>query len=93
MELPKCVRVCQGRTCSKMGAVDVLEAFRVRPVAGFAIAGCSCLGQCGNGPMVVILPEQVWYDRVGVAEVPVLIERHLQAGQPVAAMLYRKFHP
>jgi (2Fe-2S) ferredoxin len=51
-----------------------------------------CLGQCGNGPMVLVLPDLVWYCGVKPSEVPQVIEQHLCDGKPVSAMLYRRFH-
>lgn len=90
---PKCVRVCQNRSCRKQGSAKVLAAFASHPVAGVTVMGSSCLGQCGNGPMVIVLPDQIWYSRVQPVEVPTVVKRHLQAGQPVAAMLYPQFHP
>ncbi|MBN3884678.1 MAG: (2Fe-2S) ferredoxin domain-containing protein [Nostoc sp. JL34] len=50
---PKCVRVCQNRTCKKQGAVKVLAAFIALPIPGVTVTASSCLGQCGNGPMVI----------------------------------------
>lgn len=90
---PRCVMVCQNRTCRKQGAQKVLAAFQSHPVAGVTIEGSSCLGQCGNGPMVRVMPDQVWYSRVQPSEVPALVERHLRGGHPVVAMLYARFHP
>ena len=84
--------VCQNRTCCKQGARKVLAAFQAHPVTDVAIISSSCLGQCGNGPMVLVTPEQVWYCRVQSSEVPALVERHLIGGHPVAAMLYPRFH-
>lgn len=84
----RCVMVCQNRTCRKQGAAKVLAAFQSHLVAEVTVKGSSCLGQCGNGPMVIVLPDQVWYSRVQPAEVPAVVERHLQGGCPVAAMLY-----
>ena len=84
----RCVMVCQNRTCRKQGAAKVLAAFQSHPVTGVTVQVSSCLGQCGNGPMVIVLPEQVWYSRVQPAEVPAVVKRHLQGGCPVAAMLY-----
>jgi (2Fe-2S) ferredoxin len=43
--------------------------------------------------MVLVQPEEVWYSGVRPDEVPAIVERHLQGGEPVKAMLYRKFHP
>lgn len=50
------------------------------------------MGQCGNGPMIRVLPEDVWYHQVRPDEVPAIIQRHLIGGQPVQAMLYPGFH-
>lgn len=89
---PKSVLVCQNRSCSKQGAGKVLAAFQAY-ASDVTVAGSGCLGQCGMGPMVLVIPEQIWYSRVHPDEVPVVVKRHLLGGQPVAAMLYPKFHP
>jgi (2Fe-2S) ferredoxin len=86
------VLVCQGRTCKKAGAESVFQAFLAQPVAGVEVIGTSCMGQCGNGPMVRVLPDEIWYCQVNFEEVPAIIARHLRGGQPVIAMLYPKFH-
>ncbi len=90
---PKNILVCQNRTCRKQGANKVLAAFQAHPVSNVTVTGSSCLGQCGNGPMVLVTPEQVWYSGVQPTEVPVVVERHLQGGRPITAMLYPRFHP
>lgn len=84
------VLVCQHRSCRKLGAAAVLAAFQIAPVSGFSVIGSSCLGQCGNGPMVLVEPEMVWYSRVHPDEVAAVIDRHLLGGQPIKAMLYKK---
>ncbi len=56
------------------------------------IIGSACLGQCGNGPMVLVMPEQVWYYRVHSEEVPAIVQRHLKDGKWVKTLLYPKFH-
>ena len=89
----KCVRVCQSNSCRKSGSAEVLAAFQSYPIADVEIVGCGCLGQCGNGPMVVVSPEQVWYCGVRLEEVSAIVTRHLQDGEPIKAMLYPKFHP
>lgn len=87
------VLVCHSNACRKQGAAKVLTVFEAHPVVGVNAIASRCLGQCGNGPMVLILPEEVWYSGVNPDEVPAVVERHLQGGQPVKAMLYQKFHP
>jgi len=86
------ILVCQHRTCRKQGAAKVLAAFQALPVNGVTVSGSPCLGECGNGPMVVVLLEETWYCRVHPDEVPTVVQRHIKDGQPVKAMLYRKYH-
>jgi (2Fe-2S) ferredoxin len=86
------VLICQGRTCRHLGSRQVLEAFHAAPVPGVEIVGSGCLGQCGNGPMVLVMPERVWYWRVRAKEVSLIIEQHLRSAHPVTPMLYPKFH-
>ncbi|WP_066379251.1 (2Fe-2S) ferredoxin domain-containing protein [Anabaena sp. CA = ATCC 33047] len=88
----RCVRVCQNRTCKKQGAKEVLAAFTALPVADVTVIASGCLGQCGNGPMVLILPDMVWYSGIQPQEVPLLVEKHLIGGQIVQKMLYYRFH-
>ena len=92
MESAKTVLVCQSNACRKQGAAKVLAAFQAHPVVGVSAIASRCLGQCGNGPMVLILPEEVWYSGVHPDEVPALVQRYLRGGKPIKAMLYQKFH-
>jgi (2Fe-2S) ferredoxin len=90
---PKCVRVCQNRTCKKQGAAAVLAAFENLPIPDVTVTSSGCLGQCGNGPMVLVLPDMVWYSGVQPQEVLLLVEQHLLGNQRVKQMLYSRFHP
>ncbi|MBC7824721.1 MAG: (2Fe-2S) ferredoxin domain-containing protein [Candidatus Parcubacteria bacterium] len=89
----RCVQICQSKSCRKLGAAGVLAAFQLQPVVNVEVTGCGCFGQCGNGPIVVVSPDQVWYCGVQADEVGSIVDRHLKSGQPVKAMLYPKFHP
>lgn len=71
----------------------MLAAFQASASPTIAVEQSPCLGQCGNGPMVRVLPEDIWYWRVNAAEVPAVIQRHLVDGQPIKAMLYPRVHP
>jgi (2Fe-2S) ferredoxin len=96
VETPKSSRqvmVCQNRSCRKQGAAAVLAAFQSSAVTDVTVIASSCLGQCGNGPMVLVTPDQIWYSDVHPQEVSKVVERHLQGGHPVVSMLYPKYHP
>ncbi|AFZ25305.1 ferredoxin [Cylindrospermum stagnale PCC 7417] len=93
LSFPRCVRVCQYRACQRQGAAEVLAAFQALPVPDVTVTSSGCLAQCGNGPMVLVLPDKVWYSGVKREEVPLLVEQHLLGGQRVKQMLYYRFHP
>ncbi|MBF2026334.1 MAG: (2Fe-2S) ferredoxin domain-containing protein [Oscillatoriales cyanobacterium C42_A2020_001] len=86
-----CVWVCQNRTCKKQGALAVFHAFEALQLPGWAILKSQCMGQCGNGPMVRVLPGDIWYWRVQPKEVAAIGERHLLHGNPIQAMMYPPF--
>ncbi len=73
----QCIRICQNRTCRKQGAAEVLAAFEELSISGITIIASGCLGKCGNGPMVLVLPDAVWYSGVLPNEVPLIVGRHL----------------
>lgn len=72
----QCIRICQNRTCRKQGAAEVLAAFEKLSISEITIIASGCLGKCGNGPMVLVLPDAVWYSGVLPREAPLIIERH-----------------
>jgi NADH:ubiquinone oxidoreductase subunit E len=69
IESSRRVLVCQNRTCRKQNAAKVLTTFQQLSGAEVEVVASSCLGQCGNGPMVLVLPEEVWYSGVSAEEV------------------------
>ena len=66
------VLICQHRTCRKQGSAKVLTAFRALTIPNITFEGCGCLGHCGNGPMVLILPARIWYYLVQPQDVPTI---------------------
>ena len=66
--------VCQNRTCRKQGSARVLAAFQEFDMTNIAIEKSGCLGKCGNGPMVLVLPEEVWYSRVYPQQISIILE-------------------
>jgi (2Fe-2S) ferredoxin len=77
MDAPS-VLICQNTACRKAGSAQILAAFQAMCAEPGQVVGCRCLGQCGNGPMVLVLPEQVWYHQVHLEQVPVIVQQHLR---------------
>ncbi len=69
------ILVCQNRTCRKQGSTQVLEAFQAAATVETEIKATGCLGHCGSGPMVVILPEEIWYNQVEPEDAVTVIEK------------------
>jgi len=88
------VFVCtSGGTCPGQGSDLVFAALK----KGAAAAGlqnivrvnhAGCMGQCGNGPMVAIYPEAIWYAHVDVAGAEEILRHHLIGGQTVEQYRY-----
>ena len=47
-----------------------------------------CFSQCGNGPMLVVYPDAVWYAAATPADVGEIITSHLVDGKPVERLRY-----
>jgi (2Fe-2S) ferredoxin len=87
------VLVCQYRSCRKEGSEAVLSELLANPVDGVVVQGTGCLGLCGAGTIVLVVPDQIYYWRVKPSSVPRIISEHLLNGQPVSAMLHPRLHP
>lgn len=46
-----------------------------------------CLDRCGEGPLLVIYPQAVWYTFVDNDDIDEIIESHLQQGKVVKRLL------
>ncbi|MFC6837521.1 CbiX/SirB N-terminal domain-containing protein [Halomarina ordinaria] len=82
------VAVCTNRTCAADGAPAVLE--RVRQAARDSdacdarITRSSCLGRCGDGPMVAVYPDGVWYGGVDPTDAERIVSSHLERDRIVS---------
>ncbi|HEY9738146.1 MAG TPA: (2Fe-2S) ferredoxin domain-containing protein [Trichocoleus sp.] len=87
------VGVCQNRSCLRSGSDRVLAALAKHQSAELMIAASGCLGQCGSGPMVKVMPDNTWYCRVRPKDVPAIVTEHFQNDRPVKRLLHPRFHP
>jgi len=78
--------------CKARGGVEVRDRLKAELTArglGKTIRAnnAGCLDQCESGVTVVVYPEQVWYGRVTVEDIPEIIEKHLIGGEVVTRLL------
>ncbi|MFE4106513.1 (2Fe-2S) ferredoxin domain-containing protein [Almyronema epifaneia] len=88
----RCVLVCQNRSCLRSDSDQVLAAFQAQTELPIFVSPSQCLGQCGSGPTVKVMPDDTWYCRVKVADVAEIVAQHLHQNQPVKRLLHPRFH-
>ena len=76
-----------------MGSDQVLKAFQTYLAPNLMVSASSCLGLCGGGPNVRVVPDDIWYCRVRPDDAPDVFEQHLQQGVPVRRLLHPRIHP
>ena len=90
----KHVFVCtSGKTCPQEGAEEVCSELRKQInerglKKRIRINKAGCFDQCGNGPLIVVYPESVWYAHVKPEDVSQIVEDHLLEGKPVERLFY-----
>ncbi|MFC7143039.1 CbiX/SirB N-terminal domain-containing protein [Halosimplex aquaticum] len=85
------VAVCTNQTCAADGAPAVLErlrqAARDSDACDARITRSSCLGRCGEGPMVAVSPDGVWYGGVDAADADRIVSSHLDRDRIVSDLV------
>jgi NADH:ubiquinone oxidoreductase subunit F (NADH-binding)/(2Fe-2S) ferredoxin/Pyruvate/2-oxoacid:ferredoxin oxidoreductase delta subunit len=85
--------VCAGTGCVSNRSLEVRDAL----VAELEKHGLSdeieiiatgCNGFCGVGPILLVQPDNIFYQQVKVTDVPHLVEEHLLKGRPVQKLMY-----
>jgi sirohydrochlorin cobaltochelatase len=85
------VAVCTNQTCAADGSATVLErlrqAVRDSDACDARITRSSCLGRCGDGPMVAVYPDGVWYGGVDQADAKRIVSSHLDRDRIVSDLV------
>jgi (2Fe-2S) ferredoxin len=50
------------------------------------VNNAGCLDRCGEGPCLVVYPEETWYTYVDHEDLDEIIQEHLVNGRPVARL-------
>jgi len=88
----KHVAVCTNQTCAEAGATAVIEGLRsaARDADCDArITRSSCLGQCGDGPMVAVYPDGIWYGGVTTDDAERVVSSHLEDDSIVSELVHQ----
>jgi NADH-quinone oxidoreductase subunit F len=88
-----CITICSGTGCHAYGCEKVTAAFQQEiKQQGLAdkvdIRTTGCHGFCERGPLVVIRPKDIFYQRVRVKDVPEIISETVLKGKIIDRLLY-----
>ncbi len=87
------IMLCSGTACVAGGAFRLKEAFEKELAARdlhneVRIVPTGCNGFCGQGPLVVIAPERIFYGWLKPDDIPFLVEEHFLKGRPVKRLMF-----
>jgi NADP-reducing hydrogenase subunit HndC len=86
------VLVCNGNDCAAGHAGQICgqmeqEVAKLGLAREVKVVKTGCLGQCADGPVVVVYPEGVTYYRVQLTDVAEIASEHLLYGRPVERLM------
>lgn len=87
------IAVCISTGCEALGAREVLKALKEEIKkqnleGSIEIRETGCLGFCEKGPRIVIYPEEIYYFRVKVTDVPEIVSKTLRNKEIIERLLY-----
>ncbi len=87
------VLVCAGAGCVSSGSQSVAQALE-QAIADHGlqdevkVVRTGCMGSCDLGPVAVVYPEGIFYQKLTPEDAKVVVEEHLLKGRPVERLLY-----
>jgi NADH:ubiquinone oxidoreductase subunit F (NADH-binding)/(2Fe-2S) ferredoxin/Pyruvate/2-oxoacid:ferredoxin oxidoreductase delta subunit len=89
----KRIRICGGPGCNSGGGDRLLKAFQKliedkNATREYMVTGTGCHGFCARGPIVVIEPANIFYERVHEDRVAEICERSVFGDELVEDLLY-----
>jgi len=89
------ILLCAGGSCISSGTDSVRSAFeRELTSHGLAdeveVVSTGCMGMCEIGPIAIVYPEGIFYQKVKADDVAELVEEHLLKGRIVERLLYKR---
>jgi len=88
-----CISLCAGTGCRAAGSEEVRDAF-IKEIEGkglkvkLQVKETGCHGFCERGPIVVIHPRKIFYQKVGPEDIPEIISETLLKGKIIERLLY-----
>ncbi|MDW7663213.1 MAG: NAD(P)H-dependent oxidoreductase subunit E, partial [Bacillota bacterium] len=89
------IMVCGGTGCVSSGSLDMVDSFKAKLTEkGYqdeiTVIKTGCFGFCGQGPIIKIHPDNVFYVQVGLNDIDEIIDEHIIKGRTVSRLLYKE---
>jgi NADH-quinone oxidoreductase subunit F len=87
----RAVAVCAGTGCVAYGSVKLTDAFREeadKMGLDIEVRATGCHGFCERGPLVVVYPQKIFYQRVQIKDVPEILEKTVKQGEALEHLKY-----
>ena len=88
------VRVCCGTACQASGSIKLVKKFEEEAAAkdvDLEIVKTGCQGFCQKGPVMIQEPQEIFYQKVKVKDIPDLFSGSVLRNVPYRKQLYREF--
>jgi NADH:ubiquinone oxidoreductase subunit F (NADH-binding)/(2Fe-2S) ferredoxin/NAD-dependent dihydropyrimidine dehydrogenase PreA subunit len=87
--------MCAGTGCVASGTPKVKAALQdeldKRGLADeIKIVSTGCNGFCAEGPVMLVYPEEIFYQKLTVEEIPKLVEEHFLKGRPYEKLMFKE---
>ncbi|UCH63602.1 MAG: NADH-quinone oxidoreductase subunit NuoF [Fidelibacterota bacterium] len=84
---------CAGTGCVAGGAFQIIEELGKEIDARglgeeVSIVPTGCNGFCGQGPLMVVIPDNIFYGWLSLDDIPHLVEEHFLKGRPVEKLMF-----
>ncbi len=87
--------LCGGTGCIASGSLKIKEALeeelRKRGLQNeIIITLTGCNGFCAQGPLMIVHPDDIFYEKLKPQDIPYLVEEHFVKGRPVEKFMYHE---
>lgn len=87
--------LCGGTGCIASGSLKVKEALeeelKKRGLQNEIIVTLTgCNGFCAQGPLMIVHPDDIFYEKLKPQDIPYLVEEHFIKGRPVEKFMYHE---
>jgi NADH-quinone oxidoreductase subunit F len=87
--------LCGGTGCHASGSQEVKEILKHELIRHklqnkIRIVETDCNGFCAQGPVMIVQPEGIFYQKLTAQDIPYLVEEHFLKGRPVERLFYKE---